>query len=1223
MKTTFAKSPLRSPSYTKFATPLVLDPPPYCDLATILLGWGKHLLGTAPDCAVRVRADGVEPRHAMIVVSEHRTVVKALDPRTWVNEGPVSEMALRPGDRLSIGPLTFRVRAADSDELAAIAAANEQSFDDGTRHNVTTFVERPVKPTSSAEGIKQTSQSAQITSVPCAMPPVLDSVSNEFVGSAVATPFELPNAVEDGMTTKPAPSGHVVPQSPAVVRPAPSADGPTVKPARNHDTPPKTPTPTATLDLRLDEIEQKLAELQRPVSVRSTATEDVASQAEVSVAERRQLVLRQDELQQRADELVHQSQQLHERVARVAEREAEIERSQARLTLEYEQLSAAAEVTRKELDDEYARHRALWREWDTAYRRTSGELNGQLQSMEQRRTALLAEADHLAGERSELQRLQAEHERDRRVHAAERVQLTTDRAALQSLRAEFDTERQQHLVAVQEREARVAAERRALSVTQEELLGLRQQFEQDRSEFLAARSTEVLRRGLELREHVELREQLDLDHVRIQVQQREVDELRRAVEAERMAFASERDGFDSQLAAVAADRAELVRLRERLQQAEAGLAERKQTRESEPSVSTEVANSATTLPSASLDWLIEPYRNIHTPPPIPDNWSHESSFEDNATEDAVVASSPVDVLPLTPAIPATCDVPQVMESRDDEPRRTATETEFSLSDIVRGDRDVPEIGTASRVTAPAAASHRFWEDNTLYDTSVSAHSQQPVPSAFVASSNLMMSASAATPNVAQPLEAVAAIDDLARFAASTSFSDSSEDGSVAVWSQSLNAVTPDVVNPLETVGSTATVMTDDFLTVDETLADVNQRFGVPLPTHEVSPTADAVAVFPNWWSASDAAAVTVSEDHRILGDMSNDAASGLFSQTVDRAATWSPDVPHPSSPAQIDSTDPLSSLRAQLAQMFDLPAQTTVPRHETAESEEASAQDEDGSADRDCPADHDVMELTLIPTGIACASESRPEVDSNNEPDSGATSHSDSETTDSSRSVSPTNTAGSETTSGPENEIEAEDSIEACMAKLLSRTRGTEVSAGEVKSLAAAAAAATAASRQTDVSNSASTVADTPFDPADRSHLTAEPKHKQDRQAAREDLHSFRQVAHLSARSALARHTTKNLLSAVVAKSMLLGVSALATAAFLGAPLVGMSPQIWKGGACSLALLLSAIEVYRSWRQLRSWKLVGELSRKNNAKPAATSTPASEAAEPATAAESLPTATAK
>ena len=1214
MKTTFAKSPHRSPSYTKFATPLVLDPPRHSGLGTILLSWGTHLLGTSHDCSVRVHVDDVEPQHAMIVVSEHRTVVKALDPRTWVNEGPVSEMALRPGDRLSIGPLTFRVRAADSDELAVIAAVNERTFDDAGARDVAAVIEPPAKTASVSEAVRKTRQIVETMPVVAAVTPVADSVSTAVVGQVVAMPIELPKVVEVAAVTLSVESGRVAPQSISVDQPAPAAAAPTNKPARAADVSNAKVTPTAMLDHRLDEIEQKLAELQQPVSARSTSTDEVTTRTEAQVAERRQLIMRQDELQQRADELARQSQQLHERVARVAEREADVERSQTRLALEHEQLGATAEVTRKELDDEYARHRALWQEWDAAYRRTSGELNGQLQSMEQRRTALLAEGDRLAGERSELQRLQAEHERDRRVHAAERVQLTTDRAALQSLRAEFDTERQQHLVAVQEREARVAAERRAMSVTQEELLGTRQQLERDRSEFLALRSTDALRREQELREHIELRDRLGQDHARILAEQLELNDLHRVVEAERTAFVSERDAFDSQLAAIAADRAELARLRERLQQVEASLIRLQTTREAEHSVPAAAMNSATTEPATSLDWLIEPYKNIHTPPPIPVDWSNVSPVERTATEEPFAAQSPADILPLLRGIPARFDIPPTAASRSDAPQRTATETSFSFADIVRSDVGVSNANAAPCVTAPAAASHRFWEDNTLYDTSVSNHSQHRVPAAFVSSSNLM-SASAAAPAVTMLLEAVASGDNGARCAAGTAFDENPEDSSVTLWSRSLESVTADVAAELEPVGSTATATADAVLTVDETLAEINRHFGIQVPAQEVSPTTHSVVAMPSWWISPAATAIATVDDHHSANDSSNEAASSLTNNSVKVAEPRSANVSDAFSSATTDSADSLSSLRAQLARMFDLPAQATAQHDETTDFADAAANDEATSED------HDYMELTLAPTASDDSSELPPEVESNSEPDSHETSLSVNETPVLSDLDSSTDQASPESTVESADESEAENSIEACMARLLSRSRGgTEVSASELKSLNRSAAFTMAPSGQTVGSNVESPARNASFDPADRSHLTAEPKHKQDRQAARDDLHSFRQVAHQSARSALARHTTKNLLSSVVAKSMLLGVSALATTAFFGAPLVGFSTQLWKGLACSLATLLSATQVYQSWRQLRRWNTSGELPKKHTTKPVASPTPVSATSAPEASADAPPVA---
>jgi hypothetical protein len=167
--------------------------------------------------------------------------------------------------------------------------------------------------------------------------------------------------------------------------------------------------------------------------------------------------------------------------------------------------------------------------------------------------------------------------------------------------------------------------------------------------------------------------------------------------------------------------------------------------------------------------------------------------------------------------------------------------------------------------------------------------------------------------------------------------------------------------------------------------------------------------------------------------------------------------------------------------------------------------------------------------------------------------------------------------------------METYLARLLSRTRGTDVSEQEVKSLTTKSMGTTSAPKSSNSSHSDEFEPSVAFDPADRSHLTAEPKHKQDRQAAREDLQQFRQVAHQSARSALARHTSKALLSAVIAKSMLLGISVTALCAYVGAPLMGLASPAWKGVACTFTTGLCIMEVHRSWLQLHGWRKTGEL----------------------------------
>jgi hypothetical protein len=155
-----------------------------------------------------------------------------------------------------------------------------------------------------------------------------------------------------------------------------------------------------------------------------------------------------------------------------------------------------------------------------------------------------------------------------------------------------------------------------------------------------------------------------------------------------------------------------------------------------------------------------------------------------------------------------------------------------------------------------------------------------------------------------------------------------------------------------------------------------------------------------------------------------------------------------------------------------------------------------------------------------------------------------------------------------ESHSNIQDSVDEFMARLLARSRGDEAKPPVVNK-----APVPTSPVEDAVSFSL------PAEP-DRSHLMAEPKHKQDKQAVRENLQSFRKVAHMSARSALARHSLQQLRNATIAKGILLGASTIAMTWFFARPLFGSEFQMWKAGACGLASLLSGVEFHRSWSQL-------------------------------------------
>ncbi len=101
-------------------TLLVLEPLyDTLNLGPILLDQPRCVLGSDPDCDVQMAIPGIRGQHCVIVTGPRRVIIKAIDLHTWLNDGPVREGVLRAGDRLAVGPLEFRVRLANADELLA------------------------------------------------------------------------------------------------------------------------------------------------------------------------------------------------------------------------------------------------------------------------------------------------------------------------------------------------------------------------------------------------------------------------------------------------------------------------------------------------------------------------------------------------------------------------------------------------------------------------------------------------------------------------------------------------------------------------------------------------------------------------------------------------------------------------------------------------------------------------------------------------------------------------------------------------------------------------------------------------------------------------------------------------------------------------------------------------------------------------------------------------
>lgn len=101
--------------------PLVLEAPRHLRLSPLVLLPGEYFLGADQDCDLTLPVAGISARHAALRVEGIKASARSLDSHTWLNDDPLKERALRPGDRLALGPITFRVRRATEEELLGAA----------------------------------------------------------------------------------------------------------------------------------------------------------------------------------------------------------------------------------------------------------------------------------------------------------------------------------------------------------------------------------------------------------------------------------------------------------------------------------------------------------------------------------------------------------------------------------------------------------------------------------------------------------------------------------------------------------------------------------------------------------------------------------------------------------------------------------------------------------------------------------------------------------------------------------------------------------------------------------------------------------------------------------------------------------------------------------------------------------------------------------------------
>lgn len=1152
---------------------LVLEPPRHCGLSTIILVPGRHLIGAQATCAIRLHAEGIADQHALVIAGEHRTVLKAIDTRTWVNEGPISDVTLRAGDRLSIGPLTFRVRTATRDERAVAATIPAPAE--------VAIVERPLpeRRPSTARPAADAAPAISVTvSAPATTTPNSISGHGSSPGSVPAkdpspSPSELPRPVE---------SAAMVPSSPPMIAPAPPTRPSTTiadshlepiaetvsAPQRAEDravttglvdqTSPPAAEPARAisrdedpLGWRLEEIHHRLVEL-RQTTDQITRPNPRPERPESDPRHPLELLqTRHAELQKRSEQVAAETQALQDRARALTEKESRLEAHQQQLRDEANRIAAVAQSARQSLAEEHAQHVATWQEWEASYQRMTRDLAENLDAIERQREILQSEATRLGAAREELDLLRAEQDEQRQTLAADRSTLTREFAELTSLRDELDRLRRQQRMEADELTQQIAHERQSLDQLRTELMAEKQELAREREALIADWSSHARRVDADNQRRSAFLAQQSEDHERLAAERAELTALAHRVARDKADLQQRELQRDAMVQRAEISLRDAESMRARVAAAEQEIAQLRAQRDHDRA-------TAAAAHDAELQSRIELQSQLDAERRQLERARQQlTSVKQNsdAPPDAPVSATPRPELSSIGSIGST-DAPFPL-----------LPTGVPVGQMAEVPGQSPAMNSSSPVpdVPPLPPSHDVWPyagiavDPTLTWSAArvnqppvdgSSHRSSPVPPPPPPPLPLPPASAFESPSAVTPVERLAPAGTWPSYAP-----EPSPWGTTAELRPAHPVINPDTVDP--TPDSVVGSERDPWAVAWPTTAPDSVAVAPELQSQSVDPGPDVLVADP----AADIAdligqhehaqqeepslKVTLEEVNREFGTPSvtqEPAPPTLPSWWVDTptppasapAAVEQPGwvldalraAPAPEAPSPVPASEPAAEgLRSELARLFDLPS-TPPASDETATDDTAEAQ-----------ADHDAEP----PSAEIRQTLSEPEP-----------------------AVSPQPRV--EDASTPRTET-SDESVDVYLAKLLARSRGENEPVS-----------APAASPPVRILDPVPVASEIPA--SDRSHLLAEPKHKQDKQAVRENLQSFREVAHLSARSALARHSLEQLRNATIAKGVLLGCSGLATFTFGIEPLWGGQFQVWKALACSLATLLSAIEFRRSWNQL-------------------------------------------
>jgi|GEM_PF-5631105 len=1039
-------------------TPLVLEPARHARWPRCLLLPGRHRIGAGDENQVRIDVAGVAVDHAIIVVGTDRVILKAWDRRTWVNDGPVQECELRVGDRVTIGPCSWLVCSATTDDLLS------------------------GWPTPAA--IRET----PVAPVP--PPPPLPEVAVTFPSEveALSSPPSVPVLVCNFVPAAPV--------QPSTVQPS------SVQPSTEWSSELETDAASA-FDTEAEDLlrlQDELLQLRRELDEGRSTWRQETHRRELELATESAQLTRRGAALERADhDLQRSRQELESLRGSLAAREATLQKSEQQLTdlqqgllAERQRLEVLSEATRNELQQETARQTAAWKEWEATQTRLLQDLAEQSGELEQRRHDLQLERSRLTEERIDFEHVQREFRQAQREFLAERDRWLAESQAWDTRQQARDEEHARFQELLQRQQDQLSADTRERARSQAEFLQAQQQLQHERRLFADQQTAWIQERESLWSELTEQRHRLDRESQHLESTQHKLDQLQVALEAELSSW---------KLAQAATEN---------------GTAE-SVTADIETPAATETvdASESATTSVDDVQTLMDP--EIESTGDIAEEDVVEESLAELETESTTADFEAVQAAldALAARFEEFSDLEQRLSNKHDELRDLQEDLAVREAALNAQTSAWQQEHAEWQVEIAADRERReAWEISRQAEAAVMLAERRLWPSPVV---------SAAAPSVMEIAEPASAAD------------------------------TPDSAATVPT-----SVLADEFCMPAVSEPDLQPP---PLPTElEVVETVSIPEPETAWHLPQEMAHAD------LLPESSETVAPQVEHFSIPTEPAWNqPAVDHRvSAPAASEDDD----LRSRLAAMFGLPENFA----QRAETEIDQTTDESAVAETWAPEPYsDPIHSTPLQETAEKSTRSATAADENwrDRLNELLVSQQSEPSTEMTPAAPKPNIQAEEQRQPALSIAQDDDSVSAYMERLLARTRRGEPDPqpAVMASVPETLVSATESANESVLNENR----------VDNPLQTFEPRKRLDTQATRLELQSFREVANLSARTALAKHSWETTKTEFLIQLGITGFSTVAAASYWSAPLFGRAIAWGPALGCTLAASFVGWRAYQSW----------------------------------------------